>query len=119
MQNRRIENVLLDTDELLKQLGEGASDIKDAFVAKLKEVISTDKVKELLRKGNDHYLEIHDQNGHIPFRVPVTAGIIGAIIGPLVALVGLGVTAASRYKVVISREATPEEIEEMNSSETP
>ncbi len=46
------------------------------------------KVKELIREGNVRKITIRDKEGNVIIVIPVTVGVIGAVIAPVLAAVG-------------------------------
>jgi len=48
----------------------------------------TQKVKELVKEGNVRKITIKDKNGNIILSIPLTIGVIGAVLAPILAAVG-------------------------------
>ncbi len=46
------------------------------------------KVKELVHEGNVRRIIIKDQNGHTILEIPLTIGVVGAILAPTAAAIG-------------------------------
>ncbi len=61
------------------------------------------KVKEILRKGNVTKIIVKKDN-EIIMNIPVTAGVIGTILGAPVALLGLGAAVISKCTIEITKE---------------
>lgn len=47
-----------------------------------------EKVKELIKEGNVRKMTILDKDDHVILSVPMTAGVVGVIIAPVLAAVG-------------------------------
>lgn len=58
------------------------------------------KIKELIREGNVRSITVKDKKGKVIMSFPVTAGVIGAVIVPPLAV--LGVLAAFLTECTIS-----------------
>ncbi len=63
----------------------------------------TDKVKEILRKGNVTKIIVKKDN-EIIMNIPVTAGVIGSIVAAPAALLGLGAAMLSKCEIEIMKE---------------
>ena len=63
------------------------------------------RVKELIREGNVRRIIVKDEEGQTVMELPLTIGVVGALLLP--ALVALGAIAAlaAHYTLVIEREA--------------
>jgi hypothetical protein len=63
------------------------------------------RVKELIREGNVRRIIVKDQEGQTIMELPLTIGVVSALLLP--ALVALGAIAAlaAQYTLVIEREA--------------
>ncbi|MCT4594582.1 MAG: DUF4342 domain-containing protein [Anaeromicrobium sp.] len=62
-----------------------------------------DKVKELLKKGNVTRIQLK-RNHEIVMNIPITAGAIGAIISPPIAVLGLATALVSKCRVEIVKD---------------
>jgi phage-related minor tail protein len=47
-----------------------------------------EKVKELVKEGNVRRITIKDKDGNVILSIPVTIGVIGAVLAPILAAVG-------------------------------
>jgi hypothetical protein len=65
------------------------------------------KAKELIREGNVRRLIVKNDQGHTVVELPVTAGVVGALLAP--AWVALGAIAAltAHYTLVVERRTPP------------
>jgi hypothetical protein len=78
---------------------------KEEFKVKSEEVIS--KVKELLHEGNVRKLIIKDEDGKVYLEIPVTFGVIGAMMAPWLAAVGAVAAMVANLKIEVVREEVP------------
>jgi hypothetical protein len=74
---------------------------KEEFKVKSEEII--DKVKELIHEGNVRRLIIKDEDGKVYLEIPVTFGVIGAIIAPALAAVGAVAAMVANLKIEVIR----------------
>ncbi|MCX6248805.1 MAG: DUF4342 domain-containing protein [Bacteroidetes bacterium] len=79
---------------------------KEEFKVKSEEVIS--KVKELLHEGNVRKLIIKDTEGKVYLEIPVTFGVIGAMLAPWLAAVGAVAAMVADLKIEVIRTEDPE-----------
>lgn len=79
---------------------------KEEFKVKGEEVIG--KVKELLHEGNVRKLIIKDEDGKVYLEIPVTFGLIGAILAPTLAAVGAVAAMVANLKIEVVRTEEPE-----------
>jgi hypothetical protein len=75
--------------------------IKEEFKVKSEEVIG--KVKELLHEGNVRKLIIKDEDGKVYLEIPVTLGLVGALLAPTVAAVGALAAMVAHLKIEVIR----------------
>ncbi len=61
------------------------------------------QVKELLKKSSVIRV-IVEKNGKIVMNIPLTVGVVGLALGPLVALVGLSAAVLGKYNIMIQNE---------------
>jgi hypothetical protein len=64
------------------------------------------KVRELIHQGNVRRIVVMGENGATILEIPLTAGVIGAIVAPV--LVAIGAIAALAQKYTLLIEATHE-----------
>jgi hypothetical protein len=62
------------------------------------------KVKELVKEGNVRRIIIKDKNGKTLVEVPLTIGVIGAVIAPVLAAVGAIAALVTECSIVVERE---------------
>ena len=61
------------------------------------------QIKELLKKSSVIRV-IVEKNGKIVMNIPLTVGVVGLALGPLVALVGLSAAVLGKYNIMIQNE---------------
>lgn len=67
-----------------------------------------EKVKELVHEGNIRRIIIKDSDGHTVLELPVTVGVVGALLAPTMAAVGAVAAIAADYSIEVEREAVKE-----------
>ncbi len=80
---------------ILIQSGQDGKQDKDG---KGSEIIAT--LKEYIRKGNVSRI-IVENDGEVVLSIPVTVGVIGAVIAPVIAVIGLGATVINKVTVKV------------------
>ena len=63
-----------------------------------------EKVKQLLHEGNIRRLTIKNKDGKTVLEVPVTVGVIGAVIAPVLAAVGAAAALLTECTIAVERE---------------
>jgi hypothetical protein len=66
------------------------------------------KVKELIHEGNIRRIIIKNEDGRTMLEVPMTLGLIGAALLPVLAAVGAAAAIATRCTLVVERDAGPD-----------
>ena len=64
-----------------------------------------EKVKELLHEGNVTRITVRDEKGSLLLDPPVTVGVVGIVLAPLLAAVGAVAAIATRCTLTIERKA--------------
>jgi hypothetical protein len=82
------------------------TEFKEEFKIKSEEVI--EKIKELIHEGNISRLIIKDEEGKTYLEIPVTIGVIGALLSPWLAAVGAIAAMVGHLKVEVIRTEEPE-----------
>lgn len=72
------------------------------------------KVKELVHEGNVRRIIIKDQSGHTILEIPLTVGVVGAILAPTLAAVGAIGALLAQCSIQVVHSETPS-----NPDETP
>jgi CBS domain-containing protein len=62
-----------------------------------------DRVKELLHEGNVTRLIVKDEGGKVLLEIPVTVGVVGVVIAPWLAALGVIAALATRCRIVVER----------------
>lgn len=79
--------------------------LKEEFRIKGEELV--EKVKQLIHEGNVRRLIIKDEDGKVYLEIPVTFGVIGALIAPMLAAVGAVAAMVANLKVEVVRDPEP------------
>ena len=70
-----------------------------------KELVDT--VKRLIHEGNVRRIVIRNPDGRTILDIPVNAGLLGAVVFPMVATLTSLVIVATRYTLLIERSGPP------------
>ncbi|MBE0519695.1 DUF4342 domain-containing protein [Candidatus Bathyarchaeota archaeon] len=62
-----------------------------------------EKVKELLHEGNVTRIIVKDEKGKVLLEIPVTVGVIGVVLAPWLAALGVIAALATNCTVVVER----------------
>lgn len=62
-------------------------------------------VKELIHEGNIRRIIIKDEKGKVLLEIPVTIGVIGAILAPWLAAIGVIAAMVTNCTIVVERKA--------------
>jgi len=63
------------------------------------------KIKELIHQGNITRIIIKDEDGKVYLEIPVTVGVIGALLLPVLAAVGALAALAANFTIEVIRKA--------------
>ncbi len=63
------------------------------------------KVEELIHEGNVTRIIVKDEAGKTLLEIPATVGVIGAILAPWLAALGVIAALVTRCKIVVERKA--------------
>lgn len=63
-----------------------------------------DKVKELVKEGNVRRIIISDKDGKTLVELPLTIGVIGAVLAPVLAAVGAIAALVTECSITVERE---------------
>jgi Domain of unknown function (DUF4342) len=61
------------------------------------------KVKELIHQGNIRRITISDSEGHPIIEIPLTIGVVGAVLLPVWVAVGAIAALAADYRLVVEK----------------
>lgn len=62
------------------------------------------KVKELIEEGNIRKITIQDKNGKELMSFPLTVGVVGALVAPVLAAVGAIAALVGECTIMVERE---------------
>ncbi|MCW4007294.1 MAG: DUF4342 domain-containing protein [Candidatus Bathyarchaeota archaeon] len=62
-----------------------------------------DRVKELLHEGNVTRIIVKDEKGKALLEIPVTVGVIGTVLAPWLAALGVIAALATNCRIVVER----------------
>ena len=93
---------LADDANYCSSCGVSVKDVKtEEFVVKSDDLVKT--VKKLLHEGNVRRIIIKDEKGNMLLDIPVTIGVVGAIIAPWLAALGVIGAIATNCTIVVER----------------
>jgi hypothetical protein len=72
------------------------------------------KVKELIAEGNVRKITIHDKTGKEIASFPLTIGVVGALVMPVMAGIGAIAALVTECNIMVEREETAEPVKEEN-----
>ena len=78
---------------------------KESFNISGEELLN--KVKELIREGNIRKITISDKSGKELMSFPLTVGVVGAVLLPVLAAVGPMAALITECTISVERETTP------------
>jgi hypothetical protein len=61
------------------------------------------KIKEVIHEGNVRKIILKDENGKVFMEIPLTVGVVGARVAPLLAAGGAVAALASNLTIVVER----------------
>lgn len=79
-----------------------AEDLKSEFRVKGEDLIR--KVKDLVHEGNVRRIIIKDEQGKTYFEVPLTLGVVGAVLMPVWAAIGAVAALASNFTIEVQKK---------------
>jgi hypothetical protein len=62
-----------------------------------------DKIKEILHEGNVRRIILKDEKGKTFLEIPLTVGVVGALVAPVLAAVGAIAALASNLTIVVEK----------------
>jgi hypothetical protein len=74
---------------------------------RLKGQAFVDKVKELVHEGNVRRIVIKNDAGHTVMEIPVTAGVVAAVVAPVVTAVGAIAALAKEWSIEVEHGEEP------------
>lgn len=61
------------------------------------------RIKDLIRQGNIRRIIIKNKDGHILMEIPLTFGVVGAVLAPTLAAIGAIAALLSEATVVVEK----------------
>lgn len=74
----------------------------ETFSLKGEELLT--KVKEIIKEGNVRRITIKDKNGKTLVAVPLTLGVVGAVLAPVLAAVGAIAALVTECSITVERK---------------
>lgn len=74
---------------------------KEEFKVSGEELLA--KVKELINEGNIRQITIKDKEGNTIMSIPLTFGVVGAVIAPVLAAVGSAAALLTECTIAVER----------------
>jgi hypothetical protein len=75
--------------------------VKEEFSVSADNLI--EKVKELLHEGSVTRIIVKDEKGKVMLEIPATVGVIGAVLAPWLAALGVIAALATNCRIVVER----------------
>lgn len=75
---------------------------KETFTVKGEQLLN--KIKELIAEGNVRKITIHDKSGKELMSFPLTIGVVGAVLAPVLAAVGALAALITECTLSVERE---------------
>jgi hypothetical protein len=79
----------------------GDKDMWEEFKVKGKDLLG--KVEEIIAEGNARRIMIRDKSGRDLLVIPVTVGVVGAVLAPVLAAVGALAALVTECTIVVER----------------
>ena len=76
---------------------------KDTYEVRGEELLK--KVKELIREGNIRKISILDKKGRVVMVLPLTLGVVGAVLAPPLAAIGAVAALLTECTIKVERKA--------------
>jgi hypothetical protein len=78
---------------------------KETFSMKGEQILN--KIKEVVEEGNVRKISIHDKTGKEIMSLPLTIGVVGVLLAPVLAAVGALAAIIGECSITVEREITP------------
>jgi len=93
---------LRDEDKFCSVCGSAVAKVtREEFTISSDDLI--ERVKQLLHEGNVTRIIVKDEKGKVMLEIPATAGVIGVIIAPWLAALGVIAALAANCRIVVER----------------
>lgn len=76
---------------------------KESFAVKGEEILQ--KVKNLIAEGNVRKISIHDKSGKEIMSFPLTIGVVGTLLAPVLAAIGALAALIGECDISVERDA--------------
>ena len=80
-----------------------ATTSKESFTLNGEQILQ--KIKDLIQEGNVRKISIHDKTGKEIMSLPLTIGVVGAVLAPVLAAVGALAALIGECSITVEREA--------------
>ncbi len=77
----------------------------EEFKVNGEQVVAT--IKELVHEGNVRKIILKDEQGHTLIEIPLSVGVVGAILLPVWAAIGAIAALAAHYTIVVEKVDEP------------
>jgi len=95
-------NPLKDEDKFCPVCGAAAARVtQEEFTVSGSKLV--DRVKELLHEGNVTRIIVKDEKGNTLVEIPATVGVLGTVVAPWLAVLGVIAALATKCKIVVER----------------
>ena len=61
------------------------------------------KIKEIIHEGNARRIILKDEHGKTFMEIPLTVGVVGAVVAPILAAVGAVAALASNLTIIVEK----------------
>jgi Domain of unknown function (DUF4342) len=65
------------------------------------------KIKELIHEGNIRRIILKDENGKTFLEIPLTVGLVGAALAPILAAIGAAAALVTKMTIVVEKVDEP------------
>lgn len=76
--------------------------VEETFIVSGEKLL--EKVKDLIREGNVRRISIKDKQGKVIAEFPLTLGLVGAVIAPVLAAIGAIAALVTECSITVERE---------------
>jgi hypothetical protein len=80
-----------------------AENFKETFSLKGEQILN--KIKELVEEGNVRKISIHDKSGKELMSFPLSFGVVGALLAPVLAAIGALAALIGECTISVERES--------------
>ena len=80
-----------------------SENFKETFSLKGEQILN--KIKELIEEGNVRKISIHDKSGKELMSFPLSIGVVGALLAPVLAAIGALAALIGECSISVERES--------------